>query len=212
MRYTKSNLKDYWNGRASTNEGLYAVFSRRWADTDCDLINSQQIGLIKEVLGDFKGKRVLDIGCGIGRLTTELARDAKDAVGIDISSMMIDKAKRNNACENLAFYVEDITNLPSNYSDFDIAIAIFVFQHIPDDDLFHKGVACIQKSLKPQGKLITVDGVTLNETFQPENSEITTIRSKKYYMRIFEAYFQNISTFQSTYADDHYTTFFFEKR
>ncbi|CAM2905304.1 class I SAM-dependent methyltransferase [Helicobacter burdigaliensis] len=39
---------------------------------------------------DFKDKTILDIGCGNGRFSLELAKEAKEILGLDISSAMIE--------------------------------------------------------------------------------------------------------------------------
>jgi tRNA/tmRNA/rRNA uracil-C5-methylase (TrmA/RlmC/RlmD family) len=46
---------------------------------------------------DVPPRRVLDYGCGVGRLLTPLARRAESAVGIDVSPSMLAEARRNCA-------------------------------------------------------------------------------------------------------------------
>ena len=43
---------------------------------------------------DFEGLRVLDVGCGDGRLVWRIAPQAKSVVGIDVDADLIDTAKR----------------------------------------------------------------------------------------------------------------------
>src|SRR5438105_939537 len=55
------------------------------------------------------GERILDIGCGTGRLTTEIAAAGAQAVGIDSSAAMIEQASANFA--GLRFEVQDVCAL-----------------------------------------------------------------------------------------------------
>src|SRR5687767_10601498 len=50
-------------------------------------------------------RRALDFGCGVGRVAIPLARRCDEVVGIDISSAMIDEARRNAA----SFGVDNVT-------------------------------------------------------------------------------------------------------
>lgn len=81
---------------------------------------------------DFKPRRVLDFGCGVGRILIPLAREAGHAVGVDVSDAMIAEAARN--CRE-----RDLTNVSFVKSDdqlsrlegaFDLIHSIIVFQHI----------------------------------------------------------------------------------
>ena len=60
---------------------------------------------------EFKGvERILDLGCGDGALTTELAKLVPDGfvLGIDSSESMIETARKYNAGVNLRFELLDI--------------------------------------------------------------------------------------------------------
>ncbi len=49
--------------------------------------------VVADLLGDIRGQRVLDLGCGDGRLTQLLAERGASVTGIDASESMIDSAK-----------------------------------------------------------------------------------------------------------------------
>ena len=54
--------------------------------------------------------RALDVGCGTGSYTRAIAAECKEAVGVDLSSKMIeiaDRNKREEKCENIEFYCMD---------------------------------------------------------------------------------------------------------
>ena len=48
---------------------------------------------VAELLGEISGQRILDLGCGDGRLTLELVAKGAKVVGIDASTSMIESAK-----------------------------------------------------------------------------------------------------------------------
>jgi len=46
------------------------------------------------MLGDLTGKRVLEVGCGVGRETVELAMRGAQVVASDLSPTLVDRARR----------------------------------------------------------------------------------------------------------------------
>ncbi len=72
--------------------------------------------------------RALDLGCGRGQYTPELARRGWDAVGIDYVPAAIEAAKSRGA-DGVTYLVGDVTNLPpSNLGTFDFFLDIGCFQ------------------------------------------------------------------------------------
>ncbi len=47
-----------------------------------------------DVIGDVRGQRVLDLGCGTGRYCVLLARRGAELVGVDPSEEMLERARR----------------------------------------------------------------------------------------------------------------------
>ncbi len=77
-------------------------------------------------------KRVLEVGCGIGVLSSYLAEKYKwEITGIDLDSKQIERAK-NEHRENkyLNFMEADATKLPFEDSEFDLILSIDVLHHI----------------------------------------------------------------------------------
>lgn len=92
--------------------------------------------LEQELLGlglSFAGRRVLDFGCGLGRLTQAVAGRASFAVGVDASVGMIVGAQRWNRCPDRCAYLlnraGDLGMLPDR--SFDGVVSFIVLQHIP---------------------------------------------------------------------------------
>jgi SAM-dependent methyltransferase len=80
------------------------------------------------------GHVVLDIGCGLGRLTRPLARRATRVIGLDVSSEMLARAAElNGDLENVEWRHGDGESLrPIGDGSVDACISHVVFRHIPD--------------------------------------------------------------------------------
>jgi SAM-dependent methyltransferase len=88
--------------------------------------------LRKHVAPAFAPQRVLDFGCGVGRLVIPFARVAREVVGVDVSEGMLAEARRN--CEaagldNVTLVISDDT-LSAVEGEFDLVHSVIVFQHI----------------------------------------------------------------------------------
>lgn len=101
-----------------------------------------------------EGSRVLDIGCGNGRLFSFLNRRLPDSlqyVGVDQSEELIKIAGKNNL--DADFYVADVLNLPFQDGEFDIVAGIAFLHHIPSQELREKCLKEIYRVLSPGGIL-----------------------------------------------------------
>ncbi|MCA6362523.1 MAG: class I SAM-dependent methyltransferase [Bacteroidetes bacterium] len=67
-----------------------------------------------------KSSKIIDLGCGTGRIVKTLIPDKENYVGIDFSRQMIDFAIKNNP--DYSFICDDILNYNSNFGTFDIAL------------------------------------------------------------------------------------------
>src|SRR6266478_1785849 len=67
--------------------------------------------------GDVREMRVLDVGCGNGYFTREVARRGARVTGIDISPRMIEHAKRHESTAPLGveYHVLDAAALPAGF-------------------------------------------------------------------------------------------------
>lgn len=82
------------------------------------------------------GERLLDVGCGPGTISVDLARRLRDGhvTAIDLSSEVIELARRSlvDAPANLVFEVGDVYDLSYDDESFDIVLAHQVLQHLGD--------------------------------------------------------------------------------
>jgi 2-polyprenyl-3-methyl-5-hydroxy-6-metoxy-1,4-benzoquinol methylase len=104
---------------------------------------------------DYAPASIVDIGCGDGRLTREIADlECVDRVlGVDFSHRAIDLAKAMNFDKQQANYLSlDITHQRLD-EKFDMAVLMEVFEHIPLDQC-EEFMGAVRSLLKPGGKLI----------------------------------------------------------
>ena len=80
----------------------------------------------------FKPKRVLDFGCGVGRVLLAFAEVADSVVGVDVSQAMLDEARRNcveHGATNIELELSDDC-LSKLDGGFELVHSCIVFQHI----------------------------------------------------------------------------------
>lgn len=118
-KYLNANLND-----ASRDE--FFLTGERHVDDVYSVIQSK-------LRPGFRADRVLDFGCGVGRLLIPFAQRAQVAVGVDISPGMLAEAKKNCAERGVGnarlLQVDEMDSLDPH--SFDLVHSFIVFQHIP---------------------------------------------------------------------------------
>ena len=95
---------------------------------------------------------VLDVGCGMGRLTAKLVTDNREVVGIDLSTEMIARA-RAKVHGGLSFLCDDFLTHDFGSQNFGCVITAAALHHIPIDLAFPR----LLELLAPDGRLILHD-------------------------------------------------------
>ena len=139
-------MQQDWDARARENARYYvATGSQNWADEE--FFASGERTVAHAVLSDMenichgedpKQMRVLEIGCGAGRITRALAKLFGEVHGVDVSGEMVKLARAALAGYPNAFVYqnngEDLSVVPTGI-EFDFAISTIVFQHIPSHEI-----------------------------------------------------------------------------
>jgi trans-aconitate methyltransferase len=94
------------------------------------------------------GERILDLGCGTGVLTAEIAERGAEVLGVDRSEEMISQARKKFPA--LKFEVLDARELRFN-TEFDAVFSNAVLHWIPESEQVIAGVA---QTLKPGGRFV----------------------------------------------------------
>ena len=112
-----------------------------------------------ERVGVARTARCLDIGCGGGDVSLELARLAPDGrvTGIDLDEAAIELARGEAAAAgmtNLAYRRENLLDAPANAERFDLIYARFVLTHLVDPA---RGLSALVARLAPGGMIVIED-------------------------------------------------------
>lgn len=100
-----------------------------------------------EGTGLFNGNiKILEIGCGAGRLTNYLTQKRFNAIGIDISSTLITEGRIHYP--DAIIFIASGGDMPIKDFTFDIVLSFDVLEHIPDVDTH---INEVRRILKPGG-------------------------------------------------------------
>lgn len=105
-----------------------------------------------EGLGKLEGRRILDVGCGSGRYSIELARAGAEVVGVDFSEEMLkmarQRAKEAGVEDKVKFVSGDFIDWARNQDEvFDASFAMGVLDYIEDAPAFIRTMAKVSKEV-----------------------------------------------------------------
>ena len=152
---TIDRVREYWNQHIHDLEiTKHPVGSRGFFD-DLDQYHFEKLHhLLRLVNFDgYRGRRVLEVGCGAGVDLARFAKGGASVVGVDLSSSAIDLARANFEQQRLAgdFRVADGEALPFEDNSFDLVFAHGVVQYTADPKRL---VEECRRVLKPGGEAV----------------------------------------------------------
>jgi ubiquinone/menaquinone biosynthesis C-methylase UbiE len=151
-------MRDFWDKKAREN-AMYYISSYRAYDEQDPAEFWKWGGILAERFLTESGlqftgeESVLEVGCGIGRMTRSFAGRFRHVTGMDVSEEMIRRARENlGDCPNVRLDVGNGIDL-SAYPDasFDFVFSYIVFQHIPDPSVTLNYIREVGRVLRPGG-------------------------------------------------------------
>lgn len=173
-----------------------ARFFDRWADTNALRLQPVDDAVLERyrnpgklypkqycfrLLGDVRGKKILDVGCGEGEDAMILARLGAEVTGLDVSPGAIDLAKQRAAINGVARQTRFLcaplndANLPEQ--SFDVIWIDNVLHHVLDD--LEPTLRALLRAAKPGASILCIEPVNLNKTLRkirflvPVHTEVT---------------------------------------
>lgn len=166
---TRQDLQDFawmmkhdWDDRAR-QDAKWFINTLRFQQTEDEFDQTGAFEVNRLVMADLKlltggrdpkNLKVLEIGCGCGRMTKHLAEKFGEVVGVDVSGEMIRQATERllgignvKLCETSGV---DFINLPDGH--FDLILSAYVFQHVPS-------AAVIQSNLDEAWRVLKSGGI-----------------------------------------------------
>ena len=152
-------MQRFWDERAR-EDAYYFVDSRLdYGAPDVQRFwdgGEEALDLLLEIAGTAiePGDTVLDIGCGLGRLTRAAAARAERVLALDVSAEMLEQARSLNAdLHNVQWIHGDGHTLePLPNASVDCCISIVVFQHIPDPTITLGYLREVARVLRREGR------------------------------------------------------------
>lgn len=132
----------------------------------------KKVSKIKELAGDLKGRKILDLGCGVGTFALEFAKMGNITIGFDFNEKMISIGKELAEMQGIKqadFAIGEADNLPYEDETFDLVIASDIIEHLIPQVL--------QRALRQSFRVLKKGGTLIIHT-QPTRY-ISAFNSKK---------------------------------
>lgn len=169
-RAVVESVKTMWDERAAVDVNFNSVIS----PSDRSGLKTEYVNrvdrrlIVPELILLPDGAKVLDFGCGVGRLSQWPEFDRLRYFGVDRSEKMIQSAKKYSAHKpNRTLVTYDGYTLPFKSGFFDCIVAVWVIQHVLEEERLTALVRELDRVLAPGGKVILIEQLSdtvLDET------------------------------------------------
>ncbi len=135
----RQKMREDWDRRARVDPRYWVAATAEADEASYEASAEQDAKALLDGLRDrvAPSARILDLGCGIGRLAAEVAPKFAEVVGIDVSPEMIETARQLHAGKsNLSFFATSGSDLADFASaSFGLVFSYSVLPHLPPDVL-----------------------------------------------------------------------------
>ena len=175
--------KDSWHSQ----DAFWELFEPLLFNRRRQLLAKEQVSKIEELLQIGESARILDLCCGNGRHSLELAERGYDVTGVDRTERYIETARleARKRSLNAKFVVDDMRDYRSP-NRYDVILNLFgSFGYFEDASDDHKVVENMYDSLRPGGQLLieTMGKEILARNFQArdwnEEGDLLILSEKK---------------------------------
>lgn len=135
-----------------------AEFYWGWSGAAGRLRSERRAGMYKAAGALGRGKKALEIGCGIGIFTSLLARSGAEITAVDLSPDLAELARARNPAPNVDYRVMNVEELAFPENAFDCVYGSSVLHHLN----LAKALPELRRVLKPGGSLVFTEPNMLN--------------------------------------------------
>lgn len=130
----------------------------RWArfyDRGRNPLLSLKESEIKRLLGEVRGHRVVELGCGTGRNVIALAEAGADVTAVDFSEEMLAQARQKPGVGHVRFIFHNLEHpLPFENDVYDRVLCSLVLEHVQNLDF---AVSEMARICRPDGHLVIIE-------------------------------------------------------
>jgi SAM-dependent methyltransferase len=165
-----------WQRVATDDAGpTYAeAYAQRFTDAEAagDDVHGEARFLARVLAGLTAGPaRVLDAGCGTGRVAVRLSGLGHEVVGVDVDDAMLDVARRD--APHLTWRRVDLAAVPDDLAGFDLVVLAGNVVPLCEAGTLPAVAAGCARSLRPGGLLVS--GFGLDEEHLPDGCPVTPV-------------------------------------
>lgn len=158
MASESARMRAFWDARARENAMFYIHSQLDYDEVDPAAFWASGRENLDRTLAPFgveitPDDEVVEIGCGIGRMTRAIAERCAFVTGIDVAPEMVERGRRALAdLDNVRLLLGNGRDLGfiSDHS-VDVVYSFIVFQHIPDPAITCRYIGEIGRILRPGG-------------------------------------------------------------
>ncbi|XP_078064438.1 uncharacterized protein LOC144490599, partial [Mustelus asterias] len=127
----RKTMSAFWAEHSSK-----ATIEEMMLDSSAEVITQLETPEILSMLPPLRGKRLLELGAGIGRFTGHLAKLAAHVTAVDFMAKFVTKNRELNSQHvNISFLQADITQLELPSNSFDVIFSNWLFMYLSDVEL-----------------------------------------------------------------------------
>ena len=149
--------------QAVINNEFYDELQERWYtanDHPIALLRHENTVRVPWIQQEIKNRimhpaKVLDIGCGAGFLTNQLAKDNHIITGIDLSPSSLEIARKHDQTKKVSYIQANAYDLAFEDQSFDVVCAMDILEHVHEP----------QKIIAQASRLLKKDGLFFFHTF-----------------------------------------------